>query len=1030
MNLSLLFIKRPIATSLLAAALAVVGIVAFNLLPVASLPEIDFPTISVQASLPGASPENMATSVATPLERQLGNIAGITDMTSTSTQGSTRISLQFDLSRNIDGAARDVQAAINAAQSYLPANLPSRPTYRKVNPADAPVMIFSLTSDKYTTGEIYDIASTVLQQKLLQLSGIGQVIVGGGSLPAVRIELNPNAVNAYGISLSSIANVIAAQNSNHPKGEIIQGKTSSTIVANDQLFKANQYAPLIIAYRNNSPVRVSDVGTVTNSVEDLRNAGVANNKPAILVVIFKEPGSNVIKTIDHIRAIFPQLQTFIPSGIKMAVVMDRTETIRASLHDVEITLLVAMLLVILVTYIFLNNFHAMLIPGMAVLLSLLGTFAVLLLFGYSLDNLSLMALTIATGFVVDDAVVVLENVTRHIETGTKSIYQATLDGTKEVGFTVVSMSFSLIAVFIPILFMGGIVGRLFREFAITLSVAIILSLIVSLTLTPVMCATLLKKPKTQESQYTLFIHRMRDYYEKTLSWALAHSRLMLAIMIATIFVNIVLFIIVPKGFFPQQDTGRISGSIQSTQDISFQSMKTVLYSFVNIVKQDPAVENVVGFVGSGSVNSGQMYITLKPMSERNIAADGVINRLRGKLAKIPEGTLYLQAAQDLSIGGRQGNAQFQYTLSADNLQDLNQWAPIITKELSQTAGITDVNNDQRDHGLQIYVNIDRNTASRLGLTTQQIDNTMYSLFGQSQISTIYTPMNQYHVVMEAAPQYWQTPEQLSIVHLLSPVGKEVPLSALANFIPSATLLSVNHQGLSPAVTISFNLLPNVALGDVVTDITQRVKQMQMPNTLHGSFRGTAEAFQSSLTDEPLLILAALFAVYIVLGILYESIIHPITILSTLPAAGVGAILALIFTGFDLSIISLIGVILLIGIVKKNAIMMIDFALHLQKTQNASSRDAIFQAAVLRFRPIMMTTLTALFGAIPLVIGFGLGSELRRPLGIAIIGGLIFSQLVTLYTTPIIYLFMEDVKNWSKQRWQYLASHYILKGKRI
>jgi len=1030
MNLSLLFIKRPIGTSLLAAGIAIAGIIAFNLLPVAPLPQVDFPTISVQASLPGASPENMATSVATPLERQLGNIAGITDMTSTSTQGSTRISIQFDLSRNIDGAARDVQAAINAAQSYLPANLPSHPTYRKVNPADAPIMIFSLTSDKYTTGEMYDMASTILQQKMLQLKGIGQVIVGGSSLPAVRIELNPTAVNAYGISLNGIANTIASQNVNHPKGQLTQGTSSSTLIANDQLFKASQYAPLIITYRNNNPVRLSDVGEVIDSVEDLRNAGIANNKPAVLLVLFKEPGSNVIKTIDHIRDILPQFKAFIPAGVNMNIVMDRTETIRASLHDVEITLVIAMILVIFVTYIFLNNLHAMLIPGIAVLLSLLGTFAVLLLLGYSLDNLSLMALTISTGFVVDDAVVVLENVTRHIESGVKTIYQATLDGTKEVGFTVLSMSLSLIAVFTPILLMGGIVGRLFREFAVTLSAAIMISLLVSLTVTPVMCRQLLKKSNTQESRYTLFIHRIRDKYEKTLDWALTHAKLMFLVIGITIFLNIILFIIVPKGFFPQQDTGRISGSIQSVQDISFQAMQTVLSSFVKIVKQDPGVENVVGFVGSGSVNSGQIYITLKPMSERNISVDGIINRLRGKLAKIAGATLYLQAAQDLLIGGRQGNAQFQYTLSGDNLQDLNKWAPIITKDLSQIPGIIDVNNDQRDHGLQIYVNVDRDTAARLGLTTQQIDNNLYNLFGQSQVSTIYMPMNQYHVVMEAAPKYWQQPEQLSVVHLLASAGKETPLSAFANFIPSATLLSVNHQGQAPAVTISFNLLPGVALGDIVNNIQQHVKQTHIPATIHGSFKGTAEAFQSSLTDEPLLILAALFAVYIILGILYESIIHPITILSTLPAAGVGAILALIITGYDLSIISLIGIILLIGIVKKNAIMMIDFALHLEKTQNTSSRDSIFQAAVLRFRPIMMTTTTALFGAVPLVIGFGLGSELRRPLGIAIIGGLILSQLLTLYTTPVIYLVMEDFKNWSKRRWQYFTSRYILKGNRI
>lgn len=1009
MNLSSPFIKRPIGTSLLAVGIAIAGIVAFNLLPVSPLPQIDFPTISVSASLPGGSAEDMATSVATPLERQLGNISGVTEMTSSSSLGSTRITLQFDLSRDIDGAARDVQAAINAAQSYLPANLPSNPTYRKVNPADAPIMIIALTSNKYTTGEMYDAASTILQQKLSQVNGIGQVLVGGSSLPAVRIELNPTAVNSYGIGFSNIQNAIAAENVNSPKGKLIINKTTSTIIANDQLFKASQYAPLIIAYRNGNPVRLSDVATVNDSVEDVRNAGIANGKPSVLLVLFKQPGANVIKTIDHVNAMLPELHAFIPSAIDMTVMMDRTQTIRASLHDVELTLLIAMILVIIVTYLFLGNFRAMLIPGVAVPLSLLGTFGVMSLLNYSLDNLSLMALTIATGFVVDDAVVVLENITRHIEMGTDA-FQAALMGAKEVGFTVVSMSASLIAVFIPILLMGGVVGRLFREFSITLSVAILVSLLISLTLTPMMCSRFLKTTHEEDlNRFTKFMLRMRSKYAASLDWSLRHSRLMLTITFLTIAFNILLFYFVPKGFFPQQDTGRIAGSIQAEQDISFQAMKKILSAYAGIVQQDPAVQNVVGFVGGTVVNSGQIYITLKPLEQRKVSADDVINRLRGKIAKIPGAALYLQSAQDLLIGGRQGNAQFQFTLSADNLNDLGHYAPLVTEKLSKLPGIADVNSDQRDHGLQLYVSIDHDTASRFGITPQQIDAALYNLFGQSQISTMYTAMNQYHVVMEAAPQYWQYPDTLNIIRVLSSAGKEIPLSAFASFTPGATLLSVNHQGQAPAATLSFNLLPNVALGDAVNLVDQTVANMHLPPTIHSSFRGTAQAFQDSLSSQPYLILAALFAVYIVLGMLYESLIHPITILSTLPSAGVGAILALMITGVDLSIISLIGIILLIGIVKKNAIMMIDFALHLERTENKTPRDSIYEAAILRFRPIMMTTMAALFGALPLVFGYGLGSELRRPLGIAIVGGLIVSQMLTLYTTPVIYLAMNDLK---------------------
>lgn len=1021
MNLSVPFIRRPIGTTLLAMGLAFAGFLAFALLPVSSLPQIDFPTISVQASLPGASPENMATSVASPLERRIGRIAGITDLTSSSTLGSTRVIIQFDLTRDIDGAARDVQAAINAARNNLPSNLPNNPTYRKVNPADAPIMILALTSSVYTKGQMYDAGSTILQQKLSQVTGVGQVFVGGSSLPAVRVELNPTALNNYGIGLNNVSTVLAAANANRPKGQLTAAEQTSEIFTTDQLFKASAYQPLIIAYHNNSPVRLADVADVTNSIEDIRTMGLANNKPAVLLVILKQPGANVIETVAHIRALLPTLQASIPKAINLDVMMDRTAIIRAALFDVEMTLIIAMILVIIVTYAFLGNFRAMLISGVAVPLSLLGTFGVMKLLGYTLDNLSLMALTISTGFVVDDAVVVLENIMRHLEMG-KAAKQAALDGAKEVGFTVLSMSLSLIAVFIPILLMGGIVGRLFREFAVTLSSAILISLVVSLTVTPMMCAYLLRtKPHAaidqQPPRYAIWRDKIYHFYERSLNGALRHAKLMLLITMAAVVLNIVLFIIVPKGFFPQQDTGRISASIQADQNISFQAMQEKLQHFVSIVQQDPAIQNVVGFVGGGgTTNSGTMYMMLKPLAERHVAADVVINRLRPALAQIPGATLYMQVAQDLVVGGRMGNAQFQYTLSADNLQDLNIWAPRVKQVIEKIPGIADVNSDQLDHGLQSYVTVDHDTALRFGITSQQIDSTLYHAFGQSQVSTMYTPMNQYHVVMEVAPKYWQRPDTLEQVYVTTPTGVEVPLAAFANFSSSATLLSVNHQGQSPAATLSFNLLPNIALGDAVGLVEEAVANMRLPNTIHGSFRGTAQAFQDSLASEPYLIAAALFAVYIVLGMLYESLVHPITIISTLPSAGVGALLALLLTKTDLSIIALIGIILLIGIVKKNAIMMIDFALHAQRTQHKSPQEAIYQAAILRFRPIMMTTMAALLGAAPLAFGFGVGAEMRRPLGIAIMGGLIVSQMLTLYTTPVIYLALENARQWMREKW--------------
>jgi len=1023
MNISAFFICRPIATTLLVLGVACSGIVAFNLLPVASLPTVDYPTVSVQASLPGASPAIMATSVATPLERQLGYIAGVTELTSVSTLGATRITVQFDLARDIDGAARDVQAAINAARNQLPIDLPGNPTYRKVNPSDAPIMIIALTSDIYSTGQMYDAASTILQQKISQVNGIGQVIVGGSSLPAVRIELNPTILNKYGIGLETVQHAISSASANTPKGQINQGNRTLNIMTNDQIFKAEGYRPIIVTYRNNVGVRISDVGEVTDSVEDLRNAGLANGKPSVVLILFKQPGANVIKTVDHIKKMLPTLKASIPAAMDLTVMLDRTTTIRASLQDIEITLLIAIFLVIAVVYVFLGNVRAAIIPSVAVPLSLLGTFGIMYLCGFSLNNLSLMALTIVTGFVVDDAVVVLENISRHIEKGVRPL-QAALIGAKEVGFTVLSMSLSLIAVFIPILLMAGIVGRLFREFAITLSIAILVSLVVSLTVTPMMCSRLLK-PTTVQNELAIqnsMLFRVRHRYSKTLAWALTHHNLMLFLTFLTIALTIYMYIIVPKGFFPQQDTGRISSSIVTQQDMSFQATKEKLGVFSKIVQSDPAVDNVAGFVGGNSSaggNSGSMFIALKPLAVRKVSADAVINRLRTKLSVVPGASLYMQAVQDLVIGARQSNAQYQYTLSGNSLSELNTWAPRVISSLRKMPGVSDVNSDQRSQGLQSYVHIDHDTAARFGITAALIDETLYSAFGQRQVATLFTPLNQYHVVMEVAPKYWQRPETLNNIYVTSPAGSQVPLSAFASFSESNTLLAVNHNGQFPAVTVSFNLLPGISLGKVVDDINAKINEMHLPASITGFFQGTAQAFQLSLSTEPYLILAALLAVYIVLGILYESIIHPITILSTLPSAGVGALLALTITRTDLTIIAVIGIILLIGIVKKNAIMMIDFALHLERAENKSSRDAIYEAAILRFRPIMMTTFAALLSALPLALGTGVGSELRRPLGISIIGGLILSQMLTLYTTPVIYLTLDQFAIWCRRQWKTL-----------
>jgi multidrug efflux pump len=1018
-------IRRPVATVLLTAGVTLAGAAAFGLLPVAPLPQVDFPTISVQAQLPGASPEVMAATVATPLERALGRIAGVTEITSSSTLGNSRVTLQFDLDRDIDGAARDVQAAINAARSQLPTSLPRNPTYRKVNPADAPIMILSLTSDTLDRGEIYDAASTILAQKISQAEGVGQVTVGGSSLPAVRVELNPMTLNKYAIGLDEVRAALAGANANRPKGSVELEDRHWQIMADDQAKKASQYLPLIVAWRtdksgNGSAVRLSDVAEVVDSVEDLRNAGIANGKSSVLVIINRQPNANIIETTERVRELLPLLRASIPSTIDLHEVLERTSTIRASLREVERTLVIAMALVIMVVFLFLRNGRATLIPAVAVPVSLVATFGVMYLAGFSLNNLSLMALTIATGFVVDDAIVVLENVSRHIERGAPP-FQAALEGAREVSFTVVSMSISLIAVFIPILFMGGVVGRLFREFAVTLSAAILVSLLVSLTATPMMCARLLR-PVRERKPGRLFLASERVFrwmlaeYEASLAWALAHSRIMMLILAATIGLNVYLYVNIPKGFFPQQDVGRMVGSIQADQGISFQAMRQKLADFIEIVRSDPAVENVVGFTGGGQRNSGFMFITLKPVRERKLSADQVIARLRPRLAQESGANLFLVPVQDIRMGGRQASAQYQFTLQADELADLRLWEPRVRQAFAQLPEIADVNADQQDKGLQATLVIDRGTAARLGITTRMIDQTLYNAFGQAQVSTIYSTLNQYHVVMEVAPQYWQGPEALKNVYVLSPTRGQVPLSAIARYEPTTAPLSVNHQSQFVASTISFNLALGVSLGEAADAINQAMVQLGVPTTVHGSFQGTARAFRQSLESQPWLILAALITVYIVLGVLYESYIHPITILSTLPSAGIGALLALMAFRTEFSIIALIGVILLIGIVKKNAIMMIDFAIEAERNEGKRPEEAIFQACMLRFRPIMMTTMAAMLGAVPLAIGFGDGAEFRRPLGISIVGGLIVSQLLTLYTTPVVYLYLDRFRLWCRRVW--------------
>jgi multidrug efflux pump len=1038
MHLSAPFIQRPVATSLLSLALLLAGSVAYSLLPVASLPNVDFPVIGVGAGLPGASPETMASSVATPLERQFGRIAGVNQMTSSSSLGSANVTLQFDINRNIDAAARDVQASINAARSQLPAYLPQNPSYRKANPAEAPILILTLTSDVVPKAQIYDMADSILSQKISQIEGVGQVFVGGSSSPAVRVELNPMQLGSNGVGLEAVRTALAGANANRPKGAFQDAGRRWQINDNDQIFKASDFAPIVAGYnrQTGAPVRIADLGTVTDSVANILTAGVSGiNTPggppgelksAILVFVFKIPGANVISTVDNVMAEMPRLQAAIPPTIKIDVAVDRTTTIRSSVHDVEISLMISVALVVLVVFAFLREVWATIIPSVAVPLSLVGTFGVMYLLGYTIDNLSLMALTIATGFVVDDAIVVIENITRYLEMGIKP-FAAAMKGSKEIGFTVLSMSTSLIAVFIPILLMGGIVGKLFREFAVTLSVAIAVSLVVSLTTTPMLCARFLKsRDESRHGRIYAMSERafqwLHGEYAAGLRWVLRHQWLMLFVVLGTVGLNIYLFIIVPKGFFPQQDTGRLGGQTVAAQDISFDAMRVKQRQLAQMVLDDPAILTVTAFAGGGrgSNNTGFMFVALKPLNQRpgRVSADQVVARLRRRLTTVPGAILYLQTQQEFQIGGRGSAAQYQYTLSDENLNELNTWAPQLQSRMRTMPELADVSTDQQNQGLAANLVIDRDTASRLGITAAAIDNVLYDAFGQREVSTMYTALNQYFVVMEVDPKYQLSPDSLNGIFLKSTTGAMVPLSAIARYESQRTSLAVNHQGQYPAVTLTFNLAPNVALGDAVAALEKVQGEMNMPPSIHPTFQGTTQAYKDSVSNEPYLILAALIAVYIVLGILYESLIHPLTILSTLPPAGVGAILALLLTGTDLSIIALIGIILLIGIVKKNAIMMIDFALQAEREQGLPPVEAIYQACLLRFRPIMMTTMAALFGGLPLAIGMGVGSELRKPLGIAIVGGLIVSQMLTLFTTPVVYLFFDRLQ------WRVMKLHRL------
>ena len=1075
MNLSAPFIARPVATTLLTIGLALAGLVALTGLPVSPLPKVDFPTIQVTANLPGASPETVATSVTTPLERRLGAIAGVSEITSSSTVGNARITLQFDLSRDIDGAARDVQAAINAARADMPSDLRSNPQYRKINPADAPVVVLALTSNTLGQGRLYDAASNVLQQKLSQVTGVGQVTLGGSSLPAVRVEINPSALTKYRIGLESVRAALAAANANAPKGAIEVGERRYQIYSNDQARVADEYRSLIIGWRNGAPVRLSDVAEVIDSVENIRNEGQANGKRSVLVLIYLQPNANIIETVDQVKLLLPELQAAMPNDVDVAVVSDRTTTIRASLREVEQGLVISVILVVLVTFAFLRSARAGFVAAVAVPVSLIGTFGAMYLLGYSLNNLSLMAMTIAAGFVVDDAIIVLENISRHIEAGMSRV-EAALQGAREVGFTVVSMSASLIAVFIPILLMSGIVGRLFREFAVTLSIAILISMVVSLTTTPMMCAYVLRAHDGRtEGLFFRASERvfgaLQSLYGRSLGFVLRHPLLTMLVFLATVVLNIHLYVTIPKGFFPQQDTGRIVGGIRADQSISFQAMRRKFRQFVEIMRSDPAIESVAGFTGGFQTNSGFVFASLKPLSERKETADQVIARLRPRLAQVPGAMLFLQAVQDIRVGGRQGNAQYQFTLQADSLPELYTWGPKLVEALkADSSVVTDVDSDQQQRGLQVNLTIDRDAASRLGVSTRGISAALYDAYGQRQVSTIYNALNQYHVVMEVSPENWENPESLKDIFVSTSGGAisgaqatsaivssattaagatdpaqavrnqrtnqiavsgrgsastgaavsttaetMVPLSSVTRYEFGTTPLAVNHQSLFVASTISFNLAPNKTLSDAIAYVNGVMREIGMPATIHGSFQGTARAFQQTATNQLLLILAAIAAVYIVLGILYESYIHPITILSTLPSAGIGALLALRFAGVEFSIIAMIGVLLLIGIVKKNAIMMIDVALERERNDGLDPSVAIHEACLLRFRPILMTTMAAILGALPLALGFGEGAELRRPLGISIIGGLVVSQILTLYTTPVIYLYLDRFRRRDRDR---------------
>ena len=1014
MSLSSPFIHRPVATTLLTVAIAIAGAIGYFVLPVSPLPQVDFPTISVQASLSGASANIMASSVATPLERQFGHIAGVTEMTSSSSLGSTNITIQFDLSRNIDGAARDVEAAINAARAYLPANLPGNPTYRKVNPADAPIMILGLTSTKYDKGKMYDEASSVMEQKLSQIQGVGQVVVGGSSSPSVRVDVDPTKLNSFGLTLADVQSMLSLQNSDLARGQLTANGVTSDVLTNDQISHAEQYRPLIVGYYKGAAIRLEDVANVIDSVSNVRTSGYLNGIPSVTVIIFRQPGANIIQTNTRIREELPSIEASIPQGIRSTVVLDRTTTIKASVNDVERTLIISVVLVIVVVFIFLRKGRATLIPTVAVPVSLIGTFAVMYLLGFSLDNLSLMALTISTGFVVDDAIVVMENISRYLEKGMAPL-DAALKGAKEIGFTVFSISMSLIAVFIPILLMGGIVGRLFREFAITLSTAILVSMVVSLTTTPMMCAYLLKHEDPEAEEKHNFLYRwsensfnwLLEGYRRTLLWALDNSALMLIVLLLTVALNVVLVIKLPKGFFPQQDTGAIVGGVQGPQDASWPEMDNSVRQLVKVIKADPAVDNVNAYTGQG--NGGFIYIALKPLNVRKVGAMEIINRLRPKLNRLPVAQSFLQAAQDLRIGGRGSSALYQYTIQSDSIEDLSTWGPILLREMKKMPGFQDVNSDQQNGGLDEQLTYDRNTAARLGLTPSAINSGLYSAFGQAQVSLIYTQLNQYYVILEVDPPYLQSPEGLNAIYFHTTNSGVIPLSTFTKTKAGTTPIDINHTGLFPSVTVSFNLAPGLSLSDATREIDQMKERLGTPQTVRGFFAGTLQAYQASLSTEPYLIVTALLAVYIVLGILYESLVHPLTIISTLPSASVGAMLALMIFHIDLNVISIIGIVLLIGIVKKNAIMMIDFALAAERIEGKSTGDAIFEACMLRFRPILMTTMAALFGALPLAFGKGTGSELRQPLGITIVGGLIVSQMLTLYTTPVVYLTLDKLR---------------------